>query len=502
MFIGVVTLGTDYAPPGPPDPTIRLQAGTGAAVAVSAAHPVAVPDGLGAQIALATVTDDADDVHLVQVEVLRPGNSWQIQFDNTDTAAARRFTWVVADTAAEARQPWIDAPTELALEADVSGEAVTRPLRIANRGTGPLRIDDADGLALGMGVVLTAVPDVIAPNACADARITFSGSDTPGTQTAVWSITANDSTARQAAGHNHRVAVVATTRQKPLWQTGDILVLDPSVRADPPGGRGGLIRVDPRTGTQTVVSSGDLLAWPVGLAVEADGNVVIADREAFGDATTARGGLVRVDRQTGKQSKVSAGGLVQSPSRVAVTGAGDLLVVDGARILRITAAGAQTVVSSGNLLVTPQGMVIEGDGRLLVVDGSAFDRTGGLIRVDPTTGAQTTVTSGGLLRRPVGVALEADGGVLVVDRDAAHTSTVIRVSPDQGAQQGVAVGGVLADPVGLAVEADGSIVVVDTAAFGGAGGVVRVDPRDGQQTAVASGGSFQRPFGIAVVRAG
>ncbi len=41
----------------------------------------------------------------------------------------------------------------------------------------------------------------------------------------------------------------------------------------------------------------------MGIAVEADGNILVADSEAFG----GKGGVIRVDPETGEQSKVSAG---------------------------------------------------------------------------------------------------------------------------------------------------------------------------------------------------
>ena len=43
-------------------------------------------------------------------------------------------------------------------------------------------------------------------------------------------------------------------------------------------------------------------------------------------------------------------------------------------------------------------LILAGD--ILVADASAFDGSGGVIRVDPITGAQTTVSSGGSLVAP------------------------------------------------------------------------------------------------------
>jgi DNA-binding beta-propeller fold protein YncE len=88
---------------------------------------------------------------------------------------------------------------------------------------------------------------------------------------------------------------------------GNILIADP----DAFDGGGGVIRVNPETGTQTKVSSGNMFVAPLGVAVEADGNILVVDSEAF----SGNGGVIRVNPQTGTQTKVSSGG---GPAGVAV----------------------------------------------------------------------------------------------------------------------------------------------------------------------------------------
>lgn len=86
-----------------------------------------------------------------------------------------------------------------------------------------------------------------------------------------------------------------------------------------------VFRVTPKTGTATKVFAGGDLATPVGIAiegpldiaVEAKGDIVVADSEAFGGT----GGIIRIDPRTGKQSKVASGGKVLGPRSVAVVGA-------------------------------------------------------------------------------------------------------------------------------------------------------------------------------------
>jgi hypothetical protein len=186
----------------------------------------------------AQVTDVTDGVTRVEIELLRRSSGWQIRFDNPDPATVRRFTWVVADNTAETGQPWVDAPTELTLTAELTGQSVTGTVRVANRGTAPLEISDPTGLSLAPPITLTAVPNAIGPGACGTLEITFAGLQVPGTQTAAYAITTNDAFGTGVAGHNHQVNVTVTVRQKALWNSGDILVLDPLAAWEPVGARG------------------------------------------------------------------------------------------------------------------------------------------------------------------------------------------------------------------------------------------------------------------------
>ena len=83
-----------------------------------------------------------------------------------------------------------------------------------------------------------------------------------------------------------------------LAANGDILVGDPNAYA---GSGGGVIRVNATTGARTTVSEntaplgGPSFVDPFGVALEASGDILAADREAFGGS----GGVVRVNRTTG-----------------------------------------------------------------------------------------------------------------------------------------------------------------------------------------------------------
>ena len=288
---------------------------------------------------------------------------------------------------------------------------------------------------------------------------------------------------------------------------GDILVIDSSTDR--------LVRVDPGSGAQTVVSADGSFVGPRGVALEADGDILIADFDAF-DLT---GGVIRVDPVSGAQTTVSSGGSFHSPTGVAVEADGDILVADrgtfgsmGAVIRVDPVSGAQTIVSSGGLFAEgPTAIAVEADGDILVTDpvGGAFTEAE-VIRIDPVSGAQTIVSEVGSLRNPNGLAVEADGDILVSDQSAflvagsaIRRGGVIRIDPVSGAQTTVSAAGSFRDTVGVALEADGDILATDfslvTDDLTFPAGVVRVDPVSGAQTTVTSEGLFALPAGIAVV---
>ena len=159
IFVRCAVSGWDDAPPAGVDPDVLLVAdGTETAVtSVNGVNPTPVAGGR----AFATVfpsNPGSGRVFLVRVFKNDPGPiGWQIRFRNPLPAgqSAMALTWVVADNAAENRQPWIDVPSSLSAAALTQhlldarpGQTVTKALRIGNHGTGPLTITDPAGLKL------------------------------------------------------------------------------------------------------------------------------------------------------------------------------------------------------------------------------------------------------------------------------------------------------------------------------------------------------------------
>jgi hypothetical protein len=182
-----------------------------------------------------------------------------------------------------------------------------------------------------------------------------------------------------------------------------------------PDGDGRIIRVDPSTGAQTTVTEGGRLDLPFGIALEPGGSLVVANREAAGDRDpcVAAGKVVRVDPVTGAQELVSEVNDLYRPLGLAVQADGGLVVANecsghGGLIGVDPLGGAQSVITSNNthdVLETPERIAFDPGGALLVTDYNVgSDDDGGIVRVEPETGAQSLVRAGELFNHPLGIA--------------------------------------------------------------------------------------------------
>ena len=287
------------------------------------------------------------------------------------------------------------------------------------------------------------------------------------------------------------MALVPAAASAAQIKKGDILVAD----ANAFNGPGGIIKVDPATGAQEMVSSGDKFSFPIDVTVEFNRQLVVSDGQAFGGG----GGLIRVDPVTGRQTTVASGGSFVDPGGVALEADGDILVTDanafggGGAVFRVDPdTGAQTTVSSGGMFKQPTDIAVAPNGDIFVTENN----DGTVLKVDPTTGAQTLVATTGDNQS---IAIEAAGTILVSQPGFSRTDHLFRINPAAATVGTLSEGGSFNQPIGIAIESDDDIVVADQEAFGGQGGVIRVDPTTGAQSTVASVGSFLDPFGITVV---
>ena len=249
-----------------------------------------------------------------------------------------------------------------------------------------------------------------------------------------------------------------------------------------------------------------MLNFPQGVALDAAGNIFIADNLNHRVRKIDVSGIVTTVAGTGQQGFSGDGGPATAaslafPSDVAVDDRGFLFIADTTshRIRRVEFASGTIMTVAGNgrpgfsgdggpataaSLNSPRAVRLDAEGNLFVAD-SGNDR---IRRVDTRTGIVTTVAGSGergfggdggaavaaALNFPLGVAVNSAGEVFVSD---SFNNRVRRVSPISGLIQTVAGtglegfsgdGGRAADamihvPAAAVVDASGNLIFVDNA---------------------------------------
>lgn len=300
-------------------------------------------------------------------------------------------------------------------------------------------------------------------------------------------------------------------------------------------------------GTPGVTGSADGLGGaasfnaPTGVAVDAQGNLFVADcLNATIRRITPDGRVTTLAGTPGVRGSADGGGAAASfdgPLGVAVDPAGDVVVADtgNAVIRKVTAAGvvstlAGTAGTPGSAdgtgaaarFTTPFGVAVDGSGLIYVADANDTIRritpAGGVTTLAGMPGmAGSTDGSGSAARfgSPFGVAADAQGQVYVADTDnhvirrITPTGTVTTLAGTPGVPGSVDGAGGAARfnrPLGVAVDGMGTVYVADfgnTAlrriAPGGdvatlAGAALGMGSADGGGAAAG----FQAPSGVAV----
>ncbi|MBA3261875.1 MAG: hypothetical protein H0T69_05300 [Thermoleophilaceae bacterium] len=285
-----------------------------------------------------------------------------------------------------------------------------------------------------------------------------------------------------------------------------------------------ILRSEPATGSTVEISRngplGSLFQHPYDLAVEADGSILVAD---MGVRNQKDGAVIRVDPFTGRQTVVSSGDNFYDPSGIAIGPGGVLYVLDnlagadsGAVIRVDPSTGAQQLIASDfnplGLFDLPFGIAVDSDGSLVVVNRALAGAlpaecllpTGSVIRINPADGSQVLISELSRLSRPLGLVIDSDRSILVANECGTPNGVgVVRVNPATGLQADVTSNNdedFLRTPERVARNPAGELLVTDySLGADGDGGIVKVSSATGAQSVVSTDNLFNHPLGISVV---
>ncbi|WP_299583997.1 cadherin-like beta sandwich domain-containing protein [Mucilaginibacter sp.] len=221
---------------------------------------------------------------------------------------------------------------------------------------------------------------------------------------------------------------------------------------------------------------GSGFALPVGVAVDAKGNVYVADK--------GNGLLKKIAKVGGAITNIGSG--FNDPSGVTVDGAGNVYVADNVKnkVYKVPVDGGATVVI-GTGFSSPAGIAIDSTGNIYVADNG-----GNAIKKIPFDGS-AIVTIGSGFSSPAGVTVDVSGNVYVAD---AGNNAIKKIPAGGGAP--VTIGSGFNQPLGVAVDAGGNVYVGD---FNN--NAVKIIPAGGGAT-VSIGSGFNHPYGVAVDASG
>jgi sugar lactone lactonase YvrE len=237
---------------------------------------------------------------------------------------------------------------------------------------------------------------------------------------------------------------------------------------------------------------------PIGIAVDADGNLYVADT---GNDTireiTAAGVVSTIAGKAGIQGSADGTGTAASfasPEGIAMDASGNLYVADtgGCKIRKITAAGVVSTLAGSSeffgsadgtgaaaLFNYPTGITVDSSGNLYVTDTE-----NDTIRKITAEGVVTTLAgkagdfgyadgmgTAARFDNPEGIAVDASGNLYVTDRlnntirkmtSAGVVSTLAGIATTGGSADGAGTNAYFNGPEKIAVDADGNLYVADT----------------------------------------
>jgi sugar lactone lactonase YvrE len=296
-----------------------------------------------------------------------------------------------------------------------------------------------------------------------------------------------------------------------------------------------------RLGSTDATGTAASFDLPFGVAVDASGNVYVSDRENNKIRKITSAGVVSTFAGSGSYSSADGMGIAASfkyPARLAVDASGNVYVADNGnhKIRKITPAGVVSTLAGdgteGSTDATgtaasfhdPEGVAVDASGNVFVAD-----RENNKIRKITSAGVVSTFAGSGEVGsndatatapsfyNPSGVALDASGNVYVADSKnnkirkitSAGVVSTFAGSGEEGRTDATGTAASFNRPFGVALDASGNVYVADSknnkirkitpagvvSTFAGSG-------EEGRTDATGTAASFNRPFGVALDASG
>jgi streptogramin lyase len=181
-------------------------------------------------------------------------------------------------------------------------------------------------------------------------------------------------------------------------------------------GPGSIYKIDTVTGARSLIAAGGHLLYTRTIDLAPDGAFYLA-KESLTE------GLIRVDPTSGSQTVV-AGGFIRAfvPAGVGFgyVALGDAPTPPSYHLYRVDLSSGQLTQVSNTGFENPGGLALDASGNVILTDASFA--VPNVSRIDPTTGSATMLNAGPFLT-PWGVTVESDGSIIVADHQNAQSCT-------------------------------------------------------------------------------
>jgi len=210
---------------------------------------------------------------------------------------------------------------------------------------------------------------------------------------------------------------------------------------------------------------------PYGIAVDASGNVFVAD---YGS-----GKVLKFTGGSGSPATIASG--FNGPKGLTIDHSGNLYVADaGNNAIKKIPAGGGTVVTVGPSFNSPVGLAFDAAGNLYVTDNF----TNAVYKLPAGGGSAITLARG--FGNPQGLVVDASGNLFVCD-----VNTGLIKVPAGGRGNKIVYGTGLTEPAGIAIDGSGNLFVTD------ASSLYKI-PAGGTSHTVVANGVFNSAYGVAV----